>query len=528
MELESVYPRCARHLGEAAWRRLSAAYDGVVEDAVAEFASWLERQRLMAIPPYLPDLARLEWACWQVKGDGREIGGTERLRVNPCLQLLSLSWRLLPEFGQDEAGEPLTPRPGRQWALIWRNRAGRVRCEPAGGEDLFALKLVAQELDRFQAARASGVSPGTVNQVLQGAVEKEILLAPPSRLRRRKSKFPACADVPRRFLSSAVFSLQWHITNACELHCRHCYDRSQPSPLPLAEALGVLDELYEFCRRRFVQGHVSFTGGNPFLYPHFEQLYRAGAERGFLLSILGNPVGRERLEPLLEIQKPQFFQVSLEGLPEYNDKMRGEGHYQRVMEFLPLLRRLGVYATVMLTLTRDNIGQVLPLAERLRERGADSFTFNRLSRVGEGTDLALPEKKSYLDFLVRYVQAASHNPILHYKDNLLNVLAYKNGEALFGGCTGFGCGAAFNFLVLLPDGQVHACRKFPSPLGDIRGKSLSHIYDSPLARKYRDGCRACKDCPIRYACGSCLAMAHSFGLDVFARKDPHCFIASPA
>ena len=31
----------------------------------------------------------------------------------------------------------------------------------------------------------------------------------------------------------------------------------------------------------------------------------------------------------------------------------------------------------------------------------------------------------------------------------------------FGGCTGFGCGAAFNFMAVLPDGEVHACRKVP-------------------------------------------------------------------
>jgi hypothetical protein len=51
------------------------------------------------------------------------------------------------------------------------------------------------------------------------------------------------------------------------------------------------------------------------------------------------------------------------------------------------------------------------------------------------------------------------------KDNLLNLVLAEGGEAPFGGCTGNGCGAAFNFVTLLSDGEVHACRKFPSPWG---------------------------------------------------------------
>lgn len=51
------------------------------------------------------------------------------------------------------------------------------------------------------------------------------------------------------------------------------------------------------------------------------------------------------------------------------------------------------------------------------------------------------------------------------KDNLFNLVLAEGGEAPFGGCTGNGCGAAFNFVTLLSDGEVHACRKFPSPLG---------------------------------------------------------------
>ena len=113
---------------------------------------------------------------------------------------------------------------------------------------------------------------------------------------------------------------------------------------------------------------------------------------------------------------------------------------------------------------------------------------------------------------------------LGLKDNLINIIRKEKDIALFGGCTGFGCGAAFNFISLLPDGEVHACRKFPSPIGNILQKCLIDIYWSDLAEKYRTGSDACRDCQLNAACRGCLAITYSHGLDIFKDRDPFCFL----
>ena len=61
-------------------------------------------------------------------------------------------------------------------------------------------------------------------------------------------------------------------------------------------------------------------------------------------------------------------------------------------------------------------------------------------------------------------------------------------------------------------------------LGNAFEESLSEIYDSDLARRYRAGTDACKSCTIRHSCGGCLAIAYSHGLDIFNEQDPFCFI----
>ena len=240
---------------------------------------------------------------------------------------------------------------------------------------------------------------------------------------------------------------------------------------------------------------------------------------------MGNPTPRRRIERLLEIARPLFFQISLEGLAAHNDTVRGKGHFAKSLAFLKVLRDLDISSMVMLTLTQDNVDQVLPLAETLKDL-TDHFTFNRLSTVGEGAGLLMSEKKTFPAFLKSYAQAAADNPKMGFKDNLFNLIRQKEGAAPIGGCTGYGCGAAFNFLALLADGEVHACRKFPSRIGNIHEDTLYDIYHTDLAARYRAGSLACRDCRLNIVCRGCLAVAHSAGLDVFTDKDPFCFASS--
>ena len=218
----------------------------------------------------------------------------------------------------------------------------------------------------------------------------------------------------------------------------------------------------------------------------------------------------------------QLGQVSVEGLREHNDSIRGTGHFDRIMAFLDVLRDLNIYSMVMLTLTRDNMDQVIPLAGLLRGK-ADVFHFNRLALFGEGANLALPDRTRYRQFLEDYLAAAETNPVMGIKDNLINILRREKGMDLSGGCAGYGCGAAFNFVSLLADGEVHACRKLPSPIGNLYRTSLADIYDSAEARRYRLGPSACRGCDLRPACGGCLASTLSNGLNIFEDKDPFCF-----
>jgi selenobiotic family peptide radical SAM maturase len=425
------------------------------------------------------------------------------------------------EIDSDIVTEDHARVDGVEWALVWRDPdTAETRLAAATAEELFVLKVLAEDVSVPDAASQGGSSVEAIEWALHRAGDKGLILRPPSRLSRDPAAL-GLAEIPRRFCEVRGFTVQWHITNDCDLHCRHCYDRDRHSRLTLLQGLTFLEDLAVFSRHRRVRGHVSFTGGNPFLSPHFLQLYEHAVRRGFATSILGNPAPRGELEKIVSVKRPDYFQVSLEGLPQHNDFIRGTGQFARVIEFLGVLRDLGVPSTVMLTLTNDNLAQVLPLADRLRGH-ADHFTFNRLSPVGEGAALAMPDPERYAGFVEAYVAAADQNPILGFKDNLINAVLDAKGREPFGGCTGFGCGAAFSSFAVLPDGEVHACRKFPSRIGNILYQRVGEVYDSARAALCRRGSLACRGCDLRAACGGCLAIADGLGLDFSVDRDPYC------
>jgi len=517
--MTEIFPHCRSCLGAEAWNEMigSMKEEADPDDFVALLST---RTSVGGVPPFLPDLARLELSLYRAATGAVTFEAQDKVCVNPSLGLLRLSWKHLPDF----IASGVEPEEGPEFVVVFRHpNTGELKTSVAASDDLLALKLIVEGVSSKEAARQNKVSVAKVDSVLDRAFRKGLLIAPPSKIRRDPEAFPLGGGIDEAFLSTPVFTLQWHITQACDLHCKHCYDRTDRHPMKFSQALKILEDLYDFCRDRNVRGHISFTGGNPLLYPRFMELYRAASEFGFTLAILGNPAPRTKIERIAAVEPPAFYQVSLEGLKQHNDEMRGPGHYDRVMKVLDVLKDLKIYSMVMLTLTRDNIEEVLPLAEELRDK-ADLFTFNRLSMVGEGARLQLPTKERYAAFLKEYLEASKENPVIAFKDNLINILLKEKGADLFGGCAGFGCGAAFNFISVLPEGEAHACRKFPSPIGNVLEQGISGVYESDAAKKYRAGSAACSECAIRPVCGGCLAVSHSSGLNVFEERDPFCFI----
>ena len=498
---------------------MKTAGDGIEP---TDFPVIIKEQGGPGVLPQLFGLARIELARFQVYTSNLSPFTINKTTLNHTLQVIPVAWTNLSSLMISSNHSDLARiKPGDEYVLVWKDpTSGTVHVHAAEPGDLLAIKINVEGIEPCEAASQANVTVGMIDAVMREAVWKGLVLSPPSKLRRETSIAELAPDAG--YVSAEVFTLQWHLTQECDLHCRHCYDRTSRNAFPIMRAIALLDELRDFCRSRFVRGQVSLSGGNPLLYPHFLQLYKAAAERDLMIAILGNAADQNIIEKIVAIQMPVYYQVSLEGLESHNDSIRGTGNYRRTIEFLRMLTGIGVPNMVMLTLTRQNMDQVIPLAEEL-EGITGGLTFNRLALFGEGAALELPTPEEYRTFLDKYVRALDGYSVLCLKDSLLNTVFERDHSRLFGGCAGYGCGAAFNFISILSDGEVHACRKFPSPIGNILTDSLEYVYASNAAGRYRSGCSACAGCRLNAVCRGCPAVTDSLGLDPFTEKDPFCF-----
>ena len=243
--IEAIYPVCRVLLGPKAWDRLVSAC--TPDQGPEQIPDLLELHAgETSTSAFLPSLARLERALHQVMLEGDRVpADVDQLMLNPTIHVLQLPWKEIPALVHTQGDIAVVKLElGEEVVLVWMDPKSRsVQFRPASDEDLLVLKMVAEGISTHTVAAMGTVLPAAVGNSVRRAVGDGLLLAPPSRIRRDPASFAIGEDTDDRLLSSPTFILQWHITQAYDLHCKHCYDRSDRSPLQLDQAFRILDEL---------------------------------------------------------------------------------------------------------------------------------------------------------------------------------------------------------------------------------------------------------------------------------------------
>lgn len=329
----------------------------------------------------------------------------------------------------------------------------------------------------------------------------------------------------QRFLQgglSAPITVTWEITSACNIACVHCLSSSgqrRPRELTTQQSLALVDELAEM---QVFQIH--FGGGEPFMYYGIWDVLEHAQERELVMCIStnGTLITRERARRLAQLE-PIYFQVSLDGgTPQTNDRIRGEGVFQRAMRGLELLAAENLSLTVNSVLTRYSFDEL----DRLYDIAASFNAKLRVTRLrpsGRGQDVwgdLHPTREQYRQF-ADWLQF--HSDVLT-ADSFFHLNAFGNKLA------GLDiCGAATATCCICPEGEVYPCAFFQAPefeAGNLHEHSFLEIWrNSTLFDYYRRmGGGACSGCGQYNTChGGCPATKW-FVHQRLNIKDPECVL----
>ena len=182
-----------------------------------------------------------------------------------------------------------------------------------------------------------------------------------------------------------------HVTDRCNLACRHCLFCSGPSAtreLPVATALARIAEARELgCRL------VALTGGEPFCHPDMPAIIEGIlADPEAHAVILTNGTAFSTHADWLSRQPRQrlHFQVSCDGLAPRHDALRGDGAFARLLKDLTVLRRLGYAFTLSFCPTTQNIGDLPDIVELAAQCGAANLHLMWHFAAGRGQDAGRP------------------------------------------------------------------------------------------------------------------------------------------
>lgn len=347
--------------------------------------------------------------------------------------------------------------------------------------------------------------------------------------------------------------LGWQITGRCNRHCSYCLRLRQDRP---ASELGedacarILDSYLDFARRNGFAAGIMYSGGNPLLrrdLPRLLQRTREARSEGLVehVSMLANPETIDDAMAGLLGECIDSITISLDGRPENNDRMRGQGSHAAVVAAIPRLVAAGLRVGVKFTLSRLNALDVPYVYDVAGSLGASSVGIGIMSRpdgAGDLSDLMIrpAEYRRHLLSLVEYDDQAdagqrrfsrsAHrlqrgpSALLYHElgrfDEFVERLARQEDDPLSGFGTrrrrqpGDGALRGRSMFVVWEDGSVHASNPQAHPiLGMVPQESFHEIHERrlragdqlpsfPARREPGAGpaSAACRACPVRAHC----------------------------
>jgi MoaA/NifB/PqqE/SkfB family radical SAM enzyme/ubiquinone/menaquinone biosynthesis C-methylase UbiE len=246
----------------------------------------------------------------------------------------------------------------------------------------------------------------------------------------------------------------FHLTAKCNLACKHCLFSSSPK---MSEALSPdllrqgLAEARELGSKLFY-----FTGGEPFVYPNFVEII------GNLLTdcdvhavVLTNALLVENhLEKLAALPKDRLhLQVSLDGLEERHDFLRGAGTFKRLMSVLDILAERGFSLTLSVAVNKVNFMDLAAITELAARKKVTNLHFLWHFVRGKGSAEQFVEPAAIFPELLKAQKVAEEHGIAIDNIETIRSQVFSSPGTRFDLSN-----TAWESLAVGPDGRI-----YPSP-----------------------------------------------------------------
>lgn len=325
----------------------------------------------------------------------------------------------------------------------------------------------------------------------------------------------------------------------CNFACRMCYIRRTPAQLR-AEGKALIPwedwlKLAEECRKAGTL-YLLLTGGEPFLYPGFRELYTRLHQMGFILSINTNgTLLDEAAVAWLKEYAPSRVNVTLYGASAETYRRicgRADG-YERAMKAIRLLKDAGIPVVINASMIPENACDLEEIIHTGRALGLNTrmatYMFPPLRRERENTDSRFSPEETANVFLRKakcMMDAEGYAAFLE-KNTAKAEAAPEDGETWGDHEEFMRCRAGRSGFWVSWEGTMTACGMIPFPLEVYPFREDFASCWSRLTDKVRSTpvLKGCAGCQKREVCKPCVALIYAETGEVNARAPYLCRMA---
>lgn len=327
------------------------------------------------------------------------------------------------------------------------------------------------------------------------------------------------------------FSVQWHLTDKCNLKCKHCYGVSNNDELSITSIENIISNISETLNiwgSVFpIKKSINFTGGEPLLYNNLFKLIEYCNNEGFQAAILTNgTLVNSDIAALIGKFNISYVQISIDDINERHDFIRGvKNSFNKSVGGAKLLINKGVQVNLSCTISRLNIEVIEELLDFAVSIGVSTIRFTRLIPIGNGKllfDYLLSSNelkcayRKLINMKIAYsdkINVLLDDPLFALFESDLNHNFSSNDNSF---CIG-GCSIGYSGICIMPDGTVYPCRKLPISIGNIAKINFRDIWNNSIVlNDIRDKVNLrgkCGNCSLSLNCKGCRALAYSLSGD---------------
>lgn len=325
-----------------------------------------------------------------------------------------------------------------------------------------------------------------------------------------------------------TFTLQWHLSENCNLRCLHCY---QENHKPVCLEYKKLEHFYkqykELLKKLKMKGHINITGGEPLCNPFFFEILDLIKKDSDLItfSILTNgTLINEEIAKKIKEYNPQYVQVSLEGGKKINDYIRGKGTYKSIGKGIDELKKQNIFTSISFTANKLNYKEFPKVVKYARKHKIDNVWTDRYIPLGNSKDKELSmnyeETREFFNILKK-----ERNKIRFKKNNHTSISLRRALQFQITNDFPYACTAGNTLLTIMENGDLVPCRRMPIVVGNLLKDNMYDLYkNSRILKDLRkdttpNDCKSCEHSSLCKGGLKCLTYALYKDLD---HKDVGC------